>query len=54
MMAGTGVSRARLNTDDDALRGRLRCGKRCRVAVRSSAAVAGLGPARNALGDAGA
>src|ERR1700688_4250 len=42
VVAGAGVSRARLSTDDDGFRGSWRCGKRCRAAVRPSVAVAGL------------
>ena len=42
VMPGAGGSRALFSSDEDVPRGQLRRGKRCRVAVWSSVAVAGL------------
>src|SRR6266481_1981608 len=54
VMPGAGGSRALFRSDEDVLRGQLRRGKGCRVAVWSSVAVAGWRPARNALDEPGA
>jgi hypothetical protein len=40
--AGVGGTLAHLSTDEDSFRGSWCCGKRCRAAVRSGVAVAGL------------
>ena len=42
LKAGAGGSLALFSTDKHGFRDQLRCGKRCRVAVRSNVAVAGL------------